>query len=193
MLADNRKSISIVPTCSGDVFASDGCQALPAPFPSSLPSSLKPPGDSTNVLNVYNLHHPGSCFIIGQETYKLENEQQYSHHQLRKGKYMSLVWKPNEMLWFAKAWRVQYQGGGGMLGSDHASENLNPITIEGNMRTLANNICRGNSPFLLTSGGANGNQETQLAVGRGGRHLITTGGGGGEGYLHGLNSTPYII
>ncbi|GAB2265307.1 hypothetical protein Dimus_000371 [Dionaea muscipula] len=31
--------------------------------------------------------------------------------QLRKGKYVSPVWKPNEMLWLARAWRVQYQGG----------------------------------------------------------------------------------
>ncbi|KAI3751755.1 hypothetical protein L2E82_22846 [Cichorium intybus] len=79
--------------------------------------------------------HLPHLYVSGQETDKLENEQQYSHHQLRKGKYVSLVWKPNEMLWLAKAWRVQYQGGGGMLGSDHASENLNPITIEGNVIT----------------------------------------------------------
>lgn len=34
-----------------------------------------------------------------------------THHQLRKGKYVSPVWKPNEMLWLAKAWRVQYESG----------------------------------------------------------------------------------
>lgn len=41
--------------------------------------------------------------------------QQFHHHphqQFRKGKYVSPVWKPNEMLWLAKAWRIQYQGGG---------------------------------------------------------------------------------
>ncbi|KAK6936375.1 hypothetical protein RJ641_033405 [Dillenia turbinata] len=41
---------------------------------------------------------------------------QFQHHhqqQLRKGKYVSPVWKPNEMLWLARAWRIQYQGGGG--------------------------------------------------------------------------------
>lgn len=32
-------------------------------------------------------------------------------HQLRKGKYVSPVWKPNEMLWLARAWKAQYQGG----------------------------------------------------------------------------------
>ncbi|XP_026410139.1 uncharacterized protein LOC113305282 [Papaver somniferum] len=29
--------------------------------------------------------------------------------QIRKGKFVSPVWKPNEMLWLAKAWRAQYQ------------------------------------------------------------------------------------
>ncbi|KAK9724524.1 hypothetical protein RND81_05G079400 [Saponaria officinalis] len=32
--------------------------------------------------------------------------------QLRKGKYVSPVWKPNEMLYLAKAWRAQYLGPG---------------------------------------------------------------------------------
>ncbi|KAK3040141.1 hypothetical protein RJ639_027867 [Escallonia herrerae] len=45
-----------------------------------------------------------------QETDKPEVEQQYHQHQFRKGKYVSPVWKPNEMLWLARAWRVQYQG-----------------------------------------------------------------------------------
>ncbi|MCI01335.1 kinase superfamily protein, partial [Trifolium medium] len=33
------------------------------------------------------------------------------HQQLRKGKYVSPVWKPNEMLWLARAWKEQYQTG----------------------------------------------------------------------------------
>ncbi|KAK8714686.1 hypothetical protein V6N13_042037 [Hibiscus sabdariffa] len=45
----------------------------------------------------------------GQETNKPEGEQ---FHQYRKGKYVSPVWKPDEMLWLARAWRVQYLGGG---------------------------------------------------------------------------------
>ncbi|GLU20999.1 hypothetical protein SLE2022_371660 [Rubroshorea leprosula] len=45
-----------------------------------------------------------------QEATKPEGEQ-YHHHQIRKGKYVSPVWKPNEMLWLARAWRIQYQGG----------------------------------------------------------------------------------
>ncbi|KAJ9545775.1 hypothetical protein OSB04_025482 [Centaurea solstitialis] len=67
--------------------------------------------------------------VSGQETNKPEGEQhQYAQHQLRKGKYVSPVWKPNEMLWLARAWRVQYQGGGG---SDHGSDN--PISMEPNL------------------------------------------------------------
>ncbi|KAL4025245.1 hypothetical protein IC575_013625 [Cucumis melo] len=42
---------------------------------------------------------------------KGEGESQ-NQAQYRKGKYVSPVWKPNEMLWLARAWRVQYQGGG---------------------------------------------------------------------------------
>ncbi|KAI4320050.1 hypothetical protein MLD38_033572 [Melastoma candidum] len=43
---------------------------------------------------------------------KPESEARH-HHQFRKGKYVSPVWKPNEMLWLARAWRLQYQGGSG--------------------------------------------------------------------------------
>ncbi|GMJ06569.1 hypothetical protein like AT5G51800 [Hibiscus trionum] len=53
----------------------------------------------------------------GQETSKpegreREREREQFHHQFRKGKYVSPVWKPYEMLWLARAWRVQYLGGG---------------------------------------------------------------------------------
>ncbi|XP_052187499.1 uncharacterized protein LOC127798165 isoform X2 [Diospyros lotus] len=52
---------------------------------------------------------PSLSAASGQETSKPEAEQ--FHHQFRKGKYVSPVWKPNEMLWLARAWRIQYQGG----------------------------------------------------------------------------------
>lgn len=52
---------------------------------------------------------PSMSAASGQDTDKLEGEQ--AHHQIRKGKYVSPVWKPNEMLWLARAWRIQYQGG----------------------------------------------------------------------------------
>ena len=35
---------------------------------------------------------------------------------------MSPVWKPNEMLWLARAWRIQYQGGSDGSGSSSRSE-----------------------------------------------------------------------
>ncbi|XP_057475942.1 uncharacterized protein LOC130763940 [Actinidia eriantha] len=46
-----------------------------------------------------------------QNTTKPDGEDPYHHPQLRKGKYVSPVWKPSEMLWLARAWRVQYHGG----------------------------------------------------------------------------------
>lgn len=55
------------------------------------------------------LHSPIPSLSGGQETSKPEGAE--PHHQLRKGKYVSPVWKPNEMLWLAKAWRIQYQSG----------------------------------------------------------------------------------
>nr|GEY59801.1 protein kinase-like domain-containing protein [Tanacetum cinerariifolium] len=74
--------------------------------------------------------HSPRLSVSGQETSKSEGEQQFSQHQLRKGKYVSPVWKPNEMLWLARAWRVQYQGSSGLgdrvsgsgSGSDRASD-----------------------------------------------------------------------
>ncbi|KAJ6978145.1 hypothetical protein NC653_029902 [Populus alba x Populus x berolinensis] len=51
---------------------------------------------------------PSLSAASAQETSKPEEAHQ---HQFRKGKYVSPVWKPNEMLWLARAWRFQYQGG----------------------------------------------------------------------------------
>ncbi|CAL1371361.1 unnamed protein product [Linum trigynum] len=60
---------------------------------------------------------PSLSAASGQETSKpsaaAAEDQQQQIHQMRKGKYVSPVWKPNEMLWLARAWRLQYQGGGG--------------------------------------------------------------------------------
>lgn len=52
---------------------------------------------------------PSLSAASAQETSKPEGEPH--QHQFRKGKYVSPVWKPNEMLWLARAWRFQYQGG----------------------------------------------------------------------------------
>ncbi|RDY04976.1 hypothetical protein CR513_11226, partial [Mucuna pruriens] len=63
-------------------------------------------------------HSPMPC--SGQEGIKPEGEQ--VHQQLRKGKYVSPVWKPNEMLWLARAWKEQYQGVGGSDSSSRAEQ-----------------------------------------------------------------------
>lgn len=57
-------------------------------------------------------HSPRPSSASGQEPSKSEGGEQV-HQQFRKGKYVSPVWKPNEMLWLARAWKIQYQGGGG--------------------------------------------------------------------------------
>ncbi|RVX08218.1 hypothetical protein CK203_017716 [Vitis vinifera] len=63
---------------------------------------------------------PSLSAASGQETNKPEGE--HFHQQFRKGKYVSPVWKPNEMLWLARAWRIQYQGGSDGSGSSSRSE-----------------------------------------------------------------------
>lgn len=63
---------------------------------------------------------PSLSGASGQEGNKPEGEQ--FHQQFRKGKYVSPVWKPNEMLWLARAWRIQYQGGSDGSGSSSRNE-----------------------------------------------------------------------
>ncbi|WCJ36561.1 Protein kinase superfamily protein [Euphorbia peplus] len=67
---------------------------LPAPAPEASSSDTPP-----------NSPIPSISAASGQDTSKSELQ----HHQFRKGKYVSPVWKPNEMLWLARAWRNQYQ------------------------------------------------------------------------------------
>lgn len=63
-----------------------------------------------------------SLSASGQDTSKPElGGENPVHQQLRKGKYVSPVWKPNEMLWLARAWRVQYQGGSSNYGFGSSS------------------------------------------------------------------------
>lgn len=64
---------------------------------------------------------PSLSAASGQETSRPELLGEQFHPQFRKGKYVSPVWKPNEMLWLARAWRIQYQGGGGSNGSGSSS------------------------------------------------------------------------
>ncbi|KAK9291508.1 hypothetical protein L1049_019456 [Liquidambar formosana] len=69
---------------------------------------------------------PSLSAASGQDTNKPEGGEQLVHHQLRKGKYVSPVWKPNEMLWLARAWRVQYLGGSNGSGSGSSSRSEPP-------------------------------------------------------------------
>ncbi|KAK9070350.1 hypothetical protein SSX86_010752 [Deinandra increscens subsp. villosa] len=95
----------------------------------SSPSTNQPAVAASSSDTASSPSHSPRPSVSGPEISKSEGDQQYTHHQLRKGKYVSPVWKPNEMLWLARAWRVQYQGGSSaVLGSDHASEH--PITAQ---------------------------------------------------------------
>ncbi|MCL7045770.1 hypothetical protein MKW94_011607 [Papaver nudicaule] len=49
--------------------------------------------------------------------------------QIRKGKFVSPVWKPNEMLWLAKAWRAQYQD------NDNNQDDIVSISTSSNTTT----------------------------------------------------------
>ncbi|KAL5570162.1 hypothetical protein UlMin_026737 [Ulmus minor] len=78
-------------------------------------------------------HSLPSRSASGQETSKPEGENPV-HQQFRKGKYVSPVWKPNEMLWLARAWRVQYQGGGDGSGSSSRTEQTEGGQAKGKTR-----------------------------------------------------------
>ncbi|KAI3762427.1 hypothetical protein L1987_52857 [Smallanthus sonchifolius] len=108
---------------------------LPSPSPSPSLSTNQPPppppppphAAASSSDTASSPSHSPRPSVSGPEISKSESDQQYS---LRKGKYVSPVWKPNEMLWLARAWRFQYQGGSG---SDNAPENL--TTMEPKLTT----------------------------------------------------------
>ncbi|XP_047324111.1 uncharacterized protein LOC124927699 [Impatiens glandulifera] len=82
----------------------------------SLPSPPQPPpqaaGSSSETTPSPSHSHsprPSSLDITINKPEGDQQQQQTHQAQFRKGKYVSPVWKPNEMLWLAKAWRIQYQ------------------------------------------------------------------------------------
>jgi hypothetical protein len=75
---------------------------------------------------------PSLSAASGQDTNKPEGE--HAHHQIRKGKYVSPVWKPNEMLWLARAWRIQHQGGSDGSGSSSRADQLEGGQTRGKTR-----------------------------------------------------------
>ncbi|XP_025014768.1 uncharacterized protein LOC8258332 [Ricinus communis] len=93
---------------------------------------------------------PSLSAASGQETSKPEAQQL---HQFRKGKYVSPVWKPNEMLWLARAWRVQYQGGFDGSGSSTRPEH----------QDQTGQITGGDSTFQLTRGKTRADKDREVA------------------------------
>ncbi|XP_056694269.1 uncharacterized protein [Spinacia oleracea] len=73
--------------------------------PESSPSPSNPQAHLTSPESSSSPSPP-----VGHDLDPSKNEQK-KQQQFRKGKYVSPVWKPHEMLWLAKAWRGQYQGG----------------------------------------------------------------------------------
>ncbi|EOA14436.1 hypothetical protein CARUB_v10027639mg [Capsella rubella] len=88
-------------------------KALPSPSTVPTASTISSsPTPSTAVVTASSTETAGSS-PPDQEATNSEKQQQAEtesfQHKFRKGKYVSPVWKPNEMLWLARAWKVQYQ------------------------------------------------------------------------------------
>ncbi|KAF9614871.1 hypothetical protein IFM89_020968 [Coptis chinensis] len=79
------------------------------PSPTNNPQQTHPTTHSSSSPTPSSPTH-SPLLSSGQETNKSEKSQS----QLRRGKYVSPVWKPIEMLWLARAWRIQFQGGDGV-------------------------------------------------------------------------------
>lgn len=102
-------------------------KALPSPSTVPTASTISSsPTPSTAMVTASSTETAGSS-PPGQEATNSEKQHQQQpetesfQHKFRKGKYVSPVWKPNEMLWLARAWRVQYQNQGTGSGSGSGS------------------------------------------------------------------------
>lgn len=96
------------------------------PSPSTLPTAAtipSSPSPSAAVLVASSTETAGSSPPCQEatNTEKQQPETESFQHKFRKGKYVSPVWKPNEMLWLARAWRAQYQHQGTGTGSGSGS------------------------------------------------------------------------
>jgi hypothetical protein len=78
------------------------------PSPSNLPQQPQTTLAASSSETTSSLSHDNLSPMPCQEGNKHEEQV---HQQLRKGKYVSPVWKPNEMLWLARAWKEQFQTG----------------------------------------------------------------------------------
>ena len=87
-------------------------RALPSPSTVPTASTISSlPFPSTAVIAASSTETAGSSPLVQEatNTEKQQPETESFQHKFRKGKYVSPVWKPNEMLCLARAWRVQYQ------------------------------------------------------------------------------------
>ncbi|KAL1219828.1 Crinkler effector protein 8 [Cardamine amara subsp. amara] len=99
-------------------------KALPSPSTVPTVSTISSsPTPSTAMVTASSTETAGSSPPDQEATNseKQQPETESFQHKFRKGKYVSPVWKPNEMLWLARAWRVQYQNQGTGSGSGSGS------------------------------------------------------------------------
>ncbi|KAM7491696.1 hypothetical protein LguiA_034617 [Lonicera macranthoides] len=85
-------------------------QPLPVPPAAAAAATAVVPATATSSGTPTSspAHSPRRSLSAGESKPETEQKQR---SQFRKGKYVSPVWKPNEMLWLARAWKVQYHGG----------------------------------------------------------------------------------
>lgn len=90
--------------------------------PESSPSPSNPQAQQQQLTSPDSSSSPSLSPIPSSSSQEPTNRQQeQQQQQYRKGKFVSPVWKPHEMLWLAKAWRAQYQGDVSGLGSGSGS------------------------------------------------------------------------
>lgn len=92
---------------AGTILSAESSPISPSAHNTNIPQAQVPTASSSDTAS-----SPSHSPRPSSEPSKSEGGEQV-HQQFRKGKYVSPVWKPNEMLWLARAWKIQYQGGGG--------------------------------------------------------------------------------
>ncbi|CAN8302237.1 unnamed protein product [Cochlearia groenlandica] len=99
-------------------------KALPSPSTTTATIlSSSSPSPSTAVVTASSTETAASSPPCQEATNTEKHQETESfHHKFRKGKYVSPVWKPNEMLWLARAWRLQYQNQSQVTVSGSGSE-----------------------------------------------------------------------
>lgn len=107
---------------------------LPAPPAAAATAVVPATTTSSDTPTSSSAHSPRRSLSAGES--KPEKEQK-QRTQFRKGKYVSPVWKPNEMLWLARAWKVQYQGGATTSDETQMTAGADPPPASGRGKTRA--------------------------------------------------------